>query len=228
MLLGIDHLVIAVNDPDAVVRKLSRSLGIPAGAGGLHPTWGTRNRLLWLGDTFIELLGITDPVLARDSWLGAPALAALRTGPALVGWAIATDDLVHDAGLLRAGGASLGEVVSGERRRPDGAVVRWRLALPPRIALDQPFLIKHESGSAEWTPDDRARRALAPGRLVGIDLPIDRLPGFGDAATSAAISLGNQIVVTAGASAGQPVLRIAGAGGRPRTETLLGCTWSVE
>ena len=56
MLVGIDHLVIAVADPDAAADELSETLGIPAGGGGRHDHLGTYNRLIWLGDTYLELI----------------------------------------------------------------------------------------------------------------------------------------------------------------------------
>ena len=54
MLLGIDHLVVAVDDPDVAVEELSTALGVAPGGGGTHPSLGTRNQLIWLGDTFVE------------------------------------------------------------------------------------------------------------------------------------------------------------------------------
>ncbi len=89
---------------------------------------GTFNRLIWLGDSYVELIGVFDPVLAAASWLGAPIVRALETGGGLATWAIATDDIDGDLARLRSTATDLTAPIDGERRRPDGEVVRWRLA----------------------------------------------------------------------------------------------------
>src|SRR5215208_366795 len=135
MILGLDHLAIAVRDPDAAILELASSLGLSPGvSGGRHPSWGTRNRLLWLGDTLMELCTVADPRAAERSWLGraivhAPTPSPGRTGGTAICWAIATDDGDLDRNQMHADGAALGQPIAGERRRPDGGVVRWRLAL---------------------------------------------------------------------------------------------------
>jgi hypothetical protein len=225
VLLGIDHLVIAVADPDASVDELAMRLGLQPGGGGKHPAWGTSNRLLWLGDTFIEILGVDDPELAERCWLGRPALAARAAWPTLVGWAIATDDLDADATALNGLGADYQPPIPGERHRPDGRLVRWRLALPPRIALDRPFLIEHDPTSAEWTPADRAQRSSAPARLREIELPVDRVHGLTVGAHDRAVTIGEQRIVTRGPSLDGPTLHVTGLG-PPRRLSMLGCDWS--
>ena len=181
MLQGIDHVVLACADPDATAAALERRLGLVATGGGRHEALGTFNRLIWLGDAYLELIGVFDTELASHSWLGRPILAALETGDSgpgdggLVTWAIAVDDL---AGALRwapPDGGLLGPL-DGERRRPDGRLVRWRLAHPEEVSPTAPFLIEHDLGAAEWTPDERAVRADEQhpmggrGRLAGIEV----------------------------------------------------------
>ena len=180
MLLGIDHLVIAVADPDDAAARLEETLGLAATGGGRHDALGTFNRLVWLGDSYVELLGVLDRDLAGRSWIGAPALEALDRGGGLATWAIATDALSADLAARRAGGSELGDPIDGERRRADGALVRWRLAAPRHLGPgDPPFLIEHDATAAEWTPAERsARRALAhplggPARLAMLELPVD-------------------------------------------------------
>lgn len=180
MLTGIDHLVIACADPDAAAAELEATLGLRATGGGEHPRFGTWNRLVWLGDAYLELIGIRDERLAAESWLGRPTLARLaEAGAGLVTWAVATDDLDADAALLRTRGADLFEPIDGERVRPDGRVVRWRLAAPRRLGpLEPPFLIWHDPTAAEWTADERAARMAeahplgGPVRLVALELPV--------------------------------------------------------
>jgi hypothetical protein len=158
VILGIDHVVIAIDDPDAAAAELETKLGLAAAGGGRHEALGTFNRLIWLGDSFLELAGVFDPGLAKASWFGLPLLAALERGGGLATWAVAVEDL--DAHLRWAPeSAGLTGPIDGERTRPDGRLVRWRLARPPEVSPSSPFLIAHDATAAEWTPDERAARA---------------------------------------------------------------------
>ncbi|MEO7229345.1 MAG: VOC family protein [Candidatus Limnocylindrales bacterium] len=184
MLLGIDHLVIACADPDAAVADLERDVGLLPGGGGRHEALGTFNRLVWLGDTYLELIGVFDRTLAERSWIGGPTVRALDAGGGLATWAVATDDIVGDVARLNAGGAGLAEPIAGERGRPDGAMVRWRLSVPRELGPERPpFLIEHDPGAAEWSPDERAARATevhpvgAPVRLETLELGTTDTPG---------------------------------------------------
>jgi len=179
MYLGIDHLVIAVADPDDAAAELAHHLGLDATGGGRHDALGTYNRLVWLGDSYVELIGVFDRSLAERSWIGAPTVRALDEGGGLATWAIASDALDDDVASLRSIGADLGDPVPGDRLRPDGAVVRWRLSTPRHLGpADPPFLIEHDQASAEWRPDDRAIRAAqrhsigGPVRLETLELPV--------------------------------------------------------
>lgn len=158
MLLGIDHVVLACADPDATATELEVRLGLAATGGGRHEALGTLNRLVWLGNAYLELVGVFDAELATRSWLGRPVLDALERGGGLVTWAVAVDDLAEtlrwappDAGLV----GPLG----GERRRHDERVVRWQLAHPVSLSATTPFLIEHDRTAAEWTDVERAARA---------------------------------------------------------------------
>jgi hypothetical protein len=174
VLTGIDHLVIAVADPDAAVEAIAGRLGLAPGGGGRHPSLGTFNRLLWLGDSYLELIGIADRALAEQSWLGAPTVLALAAGGGLATWAVASDDLESDVADLRGRGSELSSPISGERTTPEGAFVRWRLSTSPSLGpASPPFLIEHDPTAAEWTPADRTARGATPIRLEGLEITVD-------------------------------------------------------
>jgi len=176
MLTGIDHLVIAVTDPDTAVESIAHRLGVESGGGGRHEGLGTRNRLLWLGDTYLEFITVIDHELAAASWVGAPTIVALGSGGGLAAIAIASDDLASDVERLRSHGSELPDPVTGERSRPDGRVVRWQLAAA-RLGPDwPPFLIEHDPAGAEWTAPDRAERASTGGRLRVAEVAVDDVP----------------------------------------------------
>ena len=247
MYLGIDHLVIAVDDPEAAAIVLEREVGLAATGGGRHDTLGTYNRVAWLGDSYIELIGVFDRVLAERSWLGRPALQALDAGGGLATWAIATDSLDADLELLRAAGSDLDDAVAGERRRPDGAIVRWRFSAPPLLGpVEAPFLIEHDRTSAEWLAADRDLRSGGPFGLEALELTVDNVqltsqrmgravglrfrPALvGGGARDA--NLGDQIVrlrLRRGATTSVAVIRLRGPVREPRTVDLLGCRWVVD
>jgi Glyoxalase-like domain len=184
MLLGIDHLVIACADPKATAADLERELGLRAGGGGRHEALGTFNRLVWLGDTYLELIGVFDRDLAERSWIGAPTVRALEAGGGLATWAITTDDIAGDVARLNNDGARLAEPIVGERVRPDGRTVRWHLSVPRELGPERPpFLIEHDPHGAEWSPEDRASRASevhpvgGSVRLTTLELPVADMPG---------------------------------------------------
>jgi Glyoxalase-like domain len=110
-------------------------------AGGAHPGWGTANRIVPLGDTYVELIAVVDERVASTStfgqWVGAGATPTGRP----IGWVVRPDDLDETATRLDL------EPRAGERARPDGELVRWRVA-GIEEAVEQPGL----PFFIEWAP----------------------------------------------------------------------------
>src|SRR3954468_15633433 len=149
---AIDHVIVAVADPDAAAAELEATLGIRASGGGRHDAHGTFNRLIWLGDSYLELMGVFDEALAAESWWGRHVRSILdRTKGALAGAPLAVSDLAADVTRLREHGSTLLDPMPGERRRPDGQLVRWSIGrLPsPDPDLGLLFLIEHDPTGAE-------------------------------------------------------------------------------
>ena len=177
MATGIDHLVIAVPDPDAAAAELSASLGLAFTAGGRHAGAGTYNRVAFVGDAYLELIGVDDRRLAEGNAIGAAAVRALDAGGGLATYALVDDELEATVASLRANGSSIGPAERGTRQRPDGGEVAWWRAGFPRLGPDDPpFLIRHDPSGAEWGPDERAERAAfvhpigSPAVLVRLDI----------------------------------------------------------
>ena len=160
----IDHLVYAAPDLDAAVDHVEQRFGIRARPGGKHPGVGTHNALLALGD------GIYLEVIAPDPEQPAPAgprpfgIDGLG-GPALVGWAIAVDDIDAAITRARAQGYDPGDAIAMERTTPDGTVLRWQLTLNAIGGGPLPFLIA-------WGDTEHPSRT-APGGLVLESLTIE-------------------------------------------------------
>jgi hypothetical protein len=94
MITGIDHLVIAVPDPDAAATELEERVGLLATGGGRHEGMGTLNRIAWLADgSYLEFLGVEDREAALGWAVGAAAIQALDRGGGLACYALATNEL---------------------------------------------------------------------------------------------------------------------------------------
>jgi hypothetical protein len=252
MLTAIDHFIVACADPDGAAALLEAEVGLTASAGGRHELHGTFNRLIWLGDSYIELMGVFDRQLAEASWFGSHALLVIdRSGNGQMGLVLASDDLVADHGSLSQGGSALGEPETGERVRPDGRIVRWRLAHPSQADLEigLVFLIEHDYASAEWTEAERAERAAqrhalgGPARLTRIELAVDDMhlstmrlhrdmgvafrPSLaGGGARDGAVGRQTLRLIRADA---ESIPAVVVRGGPERRESVaLGCRWLVE
>ena len=185
MASAIDHLVLAVPDPDAAADLLSERLGISFSSSGQHPGMGTANRLAFLGDHYLELIGVIDSGLAAESSIGSAALGALERGGGLATYALVEDDLEAAVARLQAAGSPIGPATRGSRQRPDGELVEWWTASPPELGQDRPpFLIKHALVGSEWGSEAlEARRRMrhpigSPAILTRLDIATPDPPGL--------------------------------------------------
>jgi hypothetical protein len=185
---SIDHVVLAVPDLDRAGERLHREHGLASVAGGAHPRWGTGNRIVPLGDSYVELIAVVDHEVGSATPLGR-ALLASSDGGRDRWFAVCLSDTELEVTARRLGL----HVASGSRSRPDGVELRWRGAgiddeardawLPFFIAWDVPAelhpgrtAIRHEVdvagiASVEIAGDAvRLREWLGP---EGDGLPID-------------------------------------------------------
>jgi catechol 2,3-dioxygenase-like lactoylglutathione lyase family enzyme len=123
----IDHLVVAVRDLDRAA-DLYRRLGFQVGARNQHP-WGTENRLIQFGSSFVELITVGDaapsipPHGPRRFSFGAFVRDFLREREGVAMLVLSSGDAVRDAARFAAQGIGDFEPFFFERkgRRPDGA-----------------------------------------------------------------------------------------------------------
>jgi catechol 2,3-dioxygenase-like lactoylglutathione lyase family enzyme len=176
---GIDHVVLAVPDPEAAASQITEQAGLAFTAGGRHDGLGTFNRIAFLGDAYLELMGVEDRDDANGWAVGAAAVRALERGGGFATWALVDDVIRSTVAGLQVNGSHIGPVAHGSRERPDGERVEWWSAMPPELGPDRPpFLIKHLEAGAEWGADAiAARRAYVhpiggPVRLLGLELAI--------------------------------------------------------
>ena len=140
--MELDHVLIAVRDLADSADELADRYGLISIEGGRHPGWGTANRIVPLGKTYLELIAVVDEAEAAQSafgrWVGQ-APSGLRP----LGWAVRTpslDDVARRLGL---------RVTPGSRLTPDGTLVRWRSAGIEQTLAEPslPFFIEWTTGS---------------------------------------------------------------------------------
>ena len=120
-MLTFDHIAISAETLDEGVAWVEATLGVTMAGGGKHPAMATHNRLLGLGDLYLEVIAIdpegTPP--AQPRWFD---LDRLKGPPRLTNWVARTDDM--DAELANApAGTGLPLTLS----RGD---YRWKMAIP--------------------------------------------------------------------------------------------------
>jgi len=139
--LHVDHIIYAVRDLDAAASRFEHEFGLGWVEGGRHPGWGTANRIVPLGQSYVELVAVVDASEAARSTFGRWVGAATREHDRLLAWALATSDIEDAARRLNLA------VTPGSRTRPDGVSIKWRLAGLDH-AINQsafPFFIQWET-----------------------------------------------------------------------------------
>jgi Glyoxalase-like domain len=160
----LDHVVLAVRDLGGAAEYLDEAHGLTSYVGGSHPSWGTANRIVPLGDLYVELIGVVDETTAAATDVGRWVADGASSGGSPIGWAVRPDDL--DATSRRLGLTAY----EGSRTMPDGATVRWRIAGLERAIGDHlPWFI--EWGDETTYPGVAGTTLDA--RVVGIELEGD-------------------------------------------------------
>jgi Glyoxalase-like domain len=121
-MLRVDHVVLAVPDLDRAAARLLDRHGLASVPGGVHPGWGTGNRIVPLGRDYVELISVLDPATAASSAFGTLIGSVAADGERLFAVCLGTDDVDAEASRLGL------EAVEGSRVRPDGRTLSWRSA----------------------------------------------------------------------------------------------------
>jgi len=141
--MRVDHVLLAVDDLHDAAVALHDRYGLASAEGGRHPRWGTANRIVPIGDAYLELVAVVDPATASGSAFGRWVANARPAFVQPLGWAVSgmvIDDVARRLDL---------EIESGARAAPDGSVLQWRLAGVERAAADPslPFFIEWGAGT---------------------------------------------------------------------------------
>jgi Glyoxalase-like domain len=142
--MELDHVLMAVTDLAAAAREIEVRHGLASIEGGRHPAWGTANRIVPLGDSYLELVAVVDAVKATESAFGRWVASGVSGNARPLGWAVRTSQLDEIARRLDL------SIQGGSRATPDGNHVNWRSAGIDQAAAEPslPFFI-------EWDPQTR-------------------------------------------------------------------------
>lgn len=159
-MLRLDHLAVAASSLAEGVDVVEQALGVALAAGGVHPLMATHNRLLGLGDIYLEVIAIdpSAPIPPHPRWFD---LNHFSGRPRLTNWIVACDDL--DAALIS---LPQGIGVPVDLARGD---LRWRMAVPADGLL--PFGNAHPA-LIQWqgTAHPAQRLADVGVRLAQLDI----------------------------------------------------------
>ena len=122
----IDHFMYAVPALDEGIEWAGDTFGVEPAYGGEHVGLGTRNALLSLGDSYLEIIA-PDPAQRLEGNLGEK-FGTLSSG-GLVTWA-AEGDLAAIADVLGQHGVATTGPNRTQRKTSDGDVLVWDLLFP--------------------------------------------------------------------------------------------------
>lgn len=152
-LARIDHIIVCAEDLDSGSAHVESALGVTPAGGGAHLGWGTHNRLLSLGDIYLEVIAPNPD----DAAPGRPRMFDMDRfsgAPRLKNWVFRTDRL-SDA--IAYAPEDIGEPEALGRDR-----FQWEITVPDRGHLPFggafPALIQWEGDHpAPLLPDSGCR-----------------------------------------------------------------------
>jgi hypothetical protein len=156
-MLWLDHLAVSATNLAEGVDLVEQALGVALAPGGVHPLMSTHNRLLGLGDIYLEVIAIdpSAPKPPHPRWFD---LDNFTGAPRLTNWIAACDDLDDALTQLPQGTGTPLDLARGD--------LRWRMAVPADGRLPfgnaHPALIQWQGSAhpAQRLPDCGVRLEL--------------------------------------------------------------------
>lgn len=199
-MLWFDHVIYGTADMEGAAERWRHEYGLGSYVGGRHEGRGTGNRIVPLGPSYLELMGVVDRDEAEGSDVGKWLLSSIAQGDRLFAWCLRTDDI--DEVSARLGLAP----DAWKRALPDGRELTWRLAglersiadpsLPFFIQWDVPEDLQPGSGAAdhdvspqgiEWLEVEGDPTAIQD-CLAGAELDVRVRSGGGRGVTTVAVA----------------------------------------
>ncbi|GCE25550.1 hypothetical protein KDA_10340 [Dictyobacter alpinus] len=146
MLTAFDHIIIGVNDLPKADQIFAERLGLISSGGGNHPSGGTANRIIVIGDTYLELIAVRAQDEAQQSML-----TRLAQGDGYMNFVLASDDIQHDSRAMFERGVKVIGPNEGSLKSANGISRSWQRTDVERPDLTQhyPFIIQHDSSGEE-------------------------------------------------------------------------------
>ena len=169
MALHIDHIVWGVDDLDRAAAQVQERYGLASVPGGRHPGWGTANRIIPLGPSYLELIAVADAGEAAADPVGSGYARHIQAATGLMLWCLATDELDAVAARLDL------PIEAKSRVLPDGTSLGWRLVGLP-AALDNPslpFFIEWDVSPERHPGRMRAGHAAATEGIASVTVGAD-------------------------------------------------------
>lgn len=136
-MLRLDHLAVTAERLEDGVAAVEAALGVSLAGGGQHPHMATHNRLLGLGDIYLEVIA-PDPAAPPPGWPRWFDMDRFSGPPRLTNWIVASGDIVADLALAAPGTGTPVALSRGD--------YRWQMAVPAdgRLPFDNahPALIQ--------------------------------------------------------------------------------------
>ena len=168
--VNVDHVLMGARDLEAAGDRVLSEFGLASVAGGKHADWGTANRIVPLGRSYLEIVGVVDERQAANSFYGRHVLDRTAKGDRLIGWCLSADDIEQSASRLGI------QVVPGSRTLPDGQVVRWRTAGAEEALASGylPFFISWDIPPSLHPGRMHADHRVRPREIVSVSVGGDR------------------------------------------------------
>jgi catechol 2,3-dioxygenase-like lactoylglutathione lyase family enzyme len=172
--IGIDHVIVAVDDLEAATTLFSAGLGFHISGGGVHPQFGTANRIIVLEDEYIELLA-PQPGARPRGLVGS----LLNDGVGCLACIPSLRDPQAYANGARVRGFAVGGPQEGRLEAVEGFSRGWKtVALPDKMLPGTPFCIKHDCEGVERRrllagPVGPAPHANGAAHIAGITLAVE-------------------------------------------------------
>ncbi len=150
MILRFDHIAVSAQTLAEGVESVEAALGVALAGGGQHPHMATHNRLLGLGDLYLEVIA-ADPALPVPNWPRWFDLDNFSGMPRLTNWVAGCENLTEALALcppgtgvpvsLQRGDYRWQMAVPADGKLPFGgafpALIQWQGALHPARALPE-------------------------------------------------------------------------------------------
>jgi len=131
-MLTLDHVAISARTLAEGVEAVESALGVALAGGGEHPLMATHNRLLGMGDLYLEVIAANPaaPPPGRPRWFD---LDRFHGAPRLTNWICRCDDIAAELALSPPG---TGRPIALQR-----GDFRWQMAVPDdgRLPFDDAF-----------------------------------------------------------------------------------------